>query len=143
MIVYLDTSAVVKLYVEEEEGREIVCAAVEESDRIATSVVAYAETRAALARKRREMAFTDEQCRTAVSDFDRDWSDFFKVAASIPLARRAGEMAETYALRGFDAIHLASAKRLEARFDDLRFLAFDNRLMDAAKEASISAYESA
>ena len=47
---YLDTSALVKLYVEE-EGRETVFEAVEGADRVATSTVAYAESRAAFDRK--------------------------------------------------------------------------------------------
>ena len=44
-------------------------------------------------------------------------------------------------LRGFDAIHLASAVRLGERFDDLRFLAFDDRLVEAARGASVPVYE--
>ncbi len=48
MILYLDTSALVKLYVSE-EGSEIVRGAVESAGRVATSRIAYAEARAALA----------------------------------------------------------------------------------------------
>lgn len=114
--------------------------AVANADRTVTSVGAYAETRAALARKHREKAFTDEQYRTAASDLDRDWAGFLSLPVSNSVARLAGEMAERYALRGFDAIHLASAKRLEERFEDLRFLAFDDRLTDAARSASLSVY---
>ncbi len=146
MFLYLDTSALVKLYVEEEEGRDPVRRAVAESERISTSVVAYTETRAALAHRQREGIFTAEQLREAVGDLDRDWAGFFKVAASNSLAHLAGEIAERYALRGFDAIHPASARRLEERFDDfrrlLRLLAFDDRLTDAAKAASMLVYPS-
>lgn len=141
MVVYLDTSALVKLYVEEEEGRELVRRAVVEADRVVTSTVAYTETRAALARKQREGIFAEEQLRSAVSDLDRNWAEFLSLPVSNSVARLAGEMAEQYALRGFDAIHLASAKHLEERFDELRFLAFDDRLMDAAREASMAVYE--
>jgi len=63
LIVYLDTSALVKLYAEEEEGGELVRRAVAEAERIATSTVAYAEARAGLARKLREGVFTDEEHR--------------------------------------------------------------------------------
>ncbi len=106
---YLDTSALVKLYVEE-EGRETVFEAVEEAGSIATSTVAYAEARAAFARKER------------IGDL------------------RAGEMAERYALRGFDALHLASAFRLGERFADVRLLAFDDRLVEAARAASVPVF---
>lgn len=71
----------------------------------------------------------------------KNWKTYTRLPVSNLLPREAGEMAERHALRGFDAIHLASAKRLEGRLDDLRFLAFDDRLSDAAKEASVSVYE--
>ncbi len=141
MVVYLDTSALIKLYVDEEEGRELVHEAVDKADMVATSTVAYAESRSGLARRFREGYFTEERLRDAVSDLDRDWGDFLTLPASNSLAREAGDMAERHALRGFDAIHLASAKRLEDRFEDLRFLAFDDRLTDAAKDADVSVYD--
>jgi hypothetical protein len=49
-------------------------------------------------------------------------------------------MAERYDLRGFEAIHLASAVRLGEGFSDLRFLAFDDRLVEAAREVPVQAY---
>jgi len=140
LIVYLDTSALVKLYAEEENGRELVRRAVEESERTATSTVAYAEARAGLARQQREGIFTAEELRRAVSDLDDDWPTYARLTVSDPLARQAGELAERHALRGYDSVHLASAVRLGKRFEDLRFLAFDGRLTDAARQASLSVY---
>ena len=46
MILYLDTSALVKLYLDEEDSGA-VHEAVEVAEGVATSTVAYAETRAA------------------------------------------------------------------------------------------------
>lgn len=140
MVVYFDTSALVKLYTVEEEGRELVREAVQEAERVATSTIAYAEARAALARKKREGLFTEEQHRHAVSDLDEDWPNYARLNISNVLAYRAGELAERYALRGYDSVHLASALRFAERFEDLRFLAFDGRLTDAAREASMTMY---
>ncbi len=56
------------------------------------------------------------------------------------MAYRAGEVAERYDLRGFEAIHLASAVRLGEGYSDLRFLAFDARLVEAAREVPVQAY---
>ncbi|MGH3144993.1 MAG: type II toxin-antitoxin system VapC family toxin [Rubrobacter sp.] len=137
---YLDTSALVKLYVEE-EGRGSVFEAVERAQRLATSTVAYAEARAAFARKRTIGDLDDEGHRQAVSDLDDEWRSFVRIPVSNLLAHRAGEMAERYALRGFDAIHLASAARLQERVSDLRFMAFDDRLVEAARGASVPVYE--
>ena len=55
MILYVDTSALVKLYVPEPES-EAVQALVGTVQVAAVSVVAFAEARAAFARKRRERA---------------------------------------------------------------------------------------
>lgn len=140
MVVYLDTSALVKLYVEEEEGGELVRRAVEKSERTATSTIAYAEARAGLARKQREGLFTAEELRRAVSDLDDDWLTYARLNVSNPVVRQAGELAERHALRGYDAVHLASAVRLSERFEDLRFLAFDDRLNDAARGAKLAVY---
>lgn len=128
----MDTSALVKLYVAE-EGRELVVKAVMESVRVATSTVAYPEARAALARRRREGELSEEECRRAVKALDEGWESYDRLIVSDAVARRAGAMAERYALRGFDAIHLASAARLREKFEDLHFLAFDDRLVDAAR----------
>lgn len=138
MIVYFDTSALVKLYVAEEVGRELAREAVERAERVATSTIAYAETRAALARKLREGILTEEQHREVVSDLD--WMTYARLNVSNIVAHSAGELAERYALRGFDAVHLASALRFAERFEDPRFLAFDERLIGAAKSASLTVY---
>lgn len=137
--IYLDTSALVKLYVEE-VGRETVFEATEEAGRLATSTVAYAEARAAFARKERIGDLDDGGSRLVVADLDAEWRHFVRVPVTNSVAYRAGALAERYALRGFDAIHLASAVRLSEQFDDLRFLAFDDRLVAAAREASVPVY---
>ena len=97
MIVYLDTSALVKLYVAEEDGRELVRRVVEESERVATSTVAYAEVRAGLARRQREEIFTAEDLRRAVSDLDEDWPAYDRLNVSDSVSYLAGELAERHA----------------------------------------------
>ncbi len=138
-MIYLDTSALLKLYVEE-EGCELVRQAVGVASTVATSTVAYAEARAGLARRFREGDFTDEEHRGAVNDLKGDWPVYDRLNVSDSVAYQAGELAERYALRGYDAVHLASAVRLSERFGNLRFLAFDGRLNDAAKAADLAVY---
>lgn len=71
MVIYLDTSSLVKLYVEEESSGEVEDM-VQSSKVTATSLVAYAEARAAFASRFRERAFSSRQYRELVSSFDED-----------------------------------------------------------------------
>ena len=67
MILYLDTSSLVKLYVEE-GGSEEVRRDIHQASLVATSCVAYAEARAALARQHREGGLRTAERRQRVSD---------------------------------------------------------------------------
>ena len=139
MILYLDTSALVKLYVRE-RGSAQVRARVGKADAIATSVVAYAEARAAFARLRRERPASGKRHRERVGQLDRDWDRYALVELTAAVARSAGDLAEQHGLRGFDAIHLASALWLKsAHADDLAFAAFDRALTAGAKAAGLTA----
>lgn len=138
MILYLDTSALVKLYVRE-RGSAQVRTRVNKVDVVATSVVAYAEARAAFARLRRERPASGRRHRERVAQLDRDWDRYAVVELTSAVVRSAGDLAEQHDLRGFDAIHLASALWLKsAQSDELAFVVFDRRLAAGAKSAGLT-----
>jgi uncharacterized protein len=134
---YLDTSSLVKLYVTE-SGSEVVRQLVGDAKVVATSVVAYAETRAALARLRREGVLTASKLTSAKREFDEQWPTYLSLEATDSLCRAAGDLAEKHSLRGFDSIHLASFAEVSRRAgtDDTRFSSFDNRLNRAAQKVT-------
>ena len=128
MILYLDTSALVKLYARENHTLD-VRRWVRKAEAIATSVVAYAEARAAFARALRSGDSSEREHQRRVVQFNRDWVAFMKIELLPTIARNAGELAELHALRGFDAIHLASGLWLRDKAgEDFLFAAFDHRL---------------
>jgi len=132
LILYLDTSAWLKLYVDE-RGTQQVIAAVQSAELVAISRVAYAEARAALARVLREKRTTRAEHRKRVAALDADYVEILKVEVSEDVVRQAGELAESHALRGFDAIQLASARWLaRTTRKPVRLLAFDERVNEAA-----------
>ena len=135
MTLYLDTSSLVKLYVTE-TGSEVVRRLVGDANVVATSVVAYAETRAALARLRHRGALTASKMASAKREFEEQWPTYLTLDATDSLCRAAGELAEKYRLRGFDSIHLASFADVARRagIDDTRFSSFDDRLNQAAQK---------
>jgi predicted nucleic acid-binding protein len=137
MILYLDTSALVKIYVEEPKS-VIVRENVKQAEGLATSRIAYVEARAAFARKRRERGLSRADYRTLVNDLDQDWLDYFVVDVSEGVVQAAGNLAEHYALRGADAIHLASAVMLAKEAgESITFYCFDGRLTDAARKEEL------
>lgn len=139
MVTYLDTSAWLKVYVREADHDQVE-AAIQDSDFVASSIIAYAEARSGLARRMREGDFTSEDYADILQGLDADWSTFARLPVLESIVRRAGALAQRHELRGCDAVHLASALYLAERFDDLKFLAFDRRLMAAAEAAGIAVY---
>lgn len=140
MILYLDTSALVKLYVRE-RGSAQTRRAVAKAAAVATSVVAYAEARAAFARLQRERRTSRRRHRERVRQLDRDWEHYARIELNPAAVQHAGALAEQHGLRGFDAIHLASALWLRAAHDsDLLFGAFDRKLSKAAAASGLAPF---
>jgi predicted nucleic acid-binding protein len=135
---YLDTSALVKLYVEE-DGSSIVRSAVEEAETVATSIIAYVEARAAFARRQRERTIPLSDYRRLIRDFEVDWRHYLVIEATEPLVRRAAELAEAHRLRAYDAMHLASASVLKENLEDsVSFASWDSQLQAAARREGLA-----
>jgi uncharacterized protein len=108
MIVYFDTSALLKLLIEEEgsdEAAELWVLA----DVVAAARLAYPESRAGLAAAVRARRLSDEGHDAALGQLRRRWRQLNIVDLDQELAEKAGDLAQRHALRALDAIHLASA----------------------------------
>jgi uncharacterized protein len=141
MNLYLDTSALVKLYVSE-PGSRAVEKQLRAYSRVATSRVAYPEARAALARRHREGGLTEAELRRAVADLGQDMAAFVVVELLEQVAHRAGELAERHRLRGFDAVHLASALELSDLVGSgVTFCSFDRLQTEAALQEGLTVDE--
>lgn len=137
MIIYLDTSDLVKLYVEE-IGSERVRDIVHTATVVSTSKIAYVEARAAFARKQKDDGFSSKALQKIVEDFNRDWEGYFVIEVTDGLIRLAGDIAQKHLLRGFDSIHLASAISLKNKIrSDVYFSSNDTRLNHAAEKEGI------
>ncbi|MBI3937962.1 MAG: type II toxin-antitoxin system VapC family toxin [Betaproteobacteria bacterium] len=108
MIVYLDASALVKRYVAEAGSLE-VDALIGEAQAIGTAVVSRAEVAAAFARAARGGLVTRAAVAKAMEAFNADWEHLIRLQLGEPLAARAAALAWEHGLRGYDAVHLASA----------------------------------
>ena len=135
MIVYLDASALVKRYVAERGSRETaaVCA---KAEIVATSLVTRAEVAAALAKA--VGRGSSNRTRAGRRAFASQWPDFAKVPVTEALVARAEALAWDFALRGYDAVQLASTLTWQESVGaEITLATFDRQLWDAGKQAGI------
>jgi predicted nucleic acid-binding protein len=135
LIGYLDTSALVKLLLRDEDDRETARTLIAAMDASFTSRIAYPEARAALAAARRAGRLAPRAYPSALRDLDRAVGSFRIVELHPALARAAGDIAERFALRALDAVHLASALALGG--SDTVVVTWDRTLASAAAAAGL------
>ena len=133
MTLYLDTSSLIKLYAA--EPGDAVRQLVDGATVVATASIAYTETRAALARRRRERPLRPAAFASAKKVFESEWPKYLTVEVTSALCRQAGESAERYRLRAYDSVHLAAFAEVAraAGVGDTRFSSFDDALNRAAR----------
>ncbi len=136
MILYLDTSSLVKLYVTEAHSG-LVRGWAQEAEILATCRVAYPEMISALNRRFRTGDLSKGEYDLLLKTFTGEWRhfaviDFDEIAA--------GRLAETYGLRGFDAVHLSASKRLSSAEGNpsVAFSSFDDKLNAAASAEKLT-----
>ncbi|SMF95850.1 PIN domain-containing protein [Methylomagnum ishizawai] len=134
MILYLDTTAFLKLYVAAQESPAMHVASAS-AQAMYTHSLAYAEIRAGLAKAVREKYITATALPGLISTFEEDWARLRIVQASEALIRRAGDLAQGFGLRGHDSIHLAAAEAVGRALPemDYRLALLDGKLADAAR----------
>lgn len=135
---YLDTSALIKRFVAE-RGSGLVDALVAGGQPIATAKIAYAEVHSGLARKRREGHLLKPGYLSACRSFEADWRACIQVELTDEVLRLARDVIQRRAIRGFDAIHVASALELKRRLsEEMTFAAADRPLLRAARSEGLS-----
>lgn len=138
MILFCDTSALVKLYIAEPES-EALKARVMEAEAVVVCRIAWAEAHAALSRRAREVAEDAAVIEEAKGALAADWSHYVVMEIDQALVERAGEFADTFALRAYDSVQLAAASEA-ARITEaaICFACFDLRLNKAANVLGMS-----
>lgn len=126
MSVYVDASALLKIYVEETDSVE--------ARRILAAEPRWTTGRHTLIEVRRNLArlldgATLERYRSV---FDTHWAETRVVELRADVCGRAAELAELTGARTLDALHLGAADAAGAA-DGLPIVTFDRRLADAAR----------
>ncbi len=134
-VVYFDTSALVKLFIEE-AGSEDVSALWDGADAVTTSRVTEVEVPAALAAARRSRRLDERSHEEAKQGWQRYRGSLRLVEVTPELGETAGMLAETYALGALDALHLASAATVAD--DRIIMASWDRRLLEAARSLGMA-----
>jgi predicted nucleic acid-binding protein len=136
---YFDTSALIKRFVAE-RGSDLVHTIMADQEYVATAKIAYAEVHAALARRHRDRDPSGGHYSRASQQFENEWQGYVRVDLWDEVLLLARDLVRRHPLRGFDAIHLASAIRLQRELgEEIRFLAADARLLQVAQAERLPA----
>jgi predicted nucleic acid-binding protein len=139
MILYLDASALVKSYIEE-EGTEEVRLAIEEASAVGTHMISRVEVSAALAKAVRMNALSEEEATHCLARFRKNWPDLIRLGVSEMLISHADRLAWDHGLRGYDAVHLAAADLWQDALGEVvTFAVFDAKLWHAARKIGLIA----
>lgn len=133
MILFCDTSALIKLYIAD-VGSDELKARVLEAEAVAVCRIAWAEAHAALSRRAREVPEDVSVIEQAKLALTADWSRFVVLEIDQSLVERAGDYADMFALRGYDSIQIAAAFEAgRISQSPIYFACFNTRLNKAAK----------
>lgn len=141
MIVYFDTSALVKAYVAE-RGSALVQTLIADPDIQPGSLfILEVEMAAALHKAARLFRLDEAALNEAWQVFLADWSAFARIEVAEALVKQASQLAFKYSLRGYDALHLAAALAWQDHIGEPVTLAtFDRELWQAALQAGLAAW---
>lgn len=138
MILYFDTSALVKGYIQEEGSKEVLTLLDEVDNLFGSIILTQVEMAAAIQRAVRAMGSSSASASGAWQDFMDDWPSFTRLTVSPMTIERASGIAWNYGLRGYDSLHLAAAQLWQETLGKQITLAtFDRELWFAAQKAGM------
>jgi predicted nucleic acid-binding protein len=139
VIRYFDASALVKVYVDE-VGRDQVLP-LRKGAPVAVSTLGWIEVESAVRRRQRSGDIATSAAETVIAATASDRDACILVELGEEVDRRARGLLATHPLRAADAVHLASCLWLAERTGEaVEFVAFDERLLDAARAEGIAAH---
>ncbi len=138
MILYLDASALVKRYIAEKES-ERVNDWIGAADMIVTGVITRVEVAAAITRAQRMSIITPEEASAALRVFRSEWESYHRLPITENTVMRGDLLACEHGLRGYNAVHLASALIWQETIGlPVTLATFDMQLMGAAKDEKMA-----
>lgn len=142
MIVYRDTSALIKLYVYE-VGTTDVDQLLQQADLSGTVVICHVEISATLAKLVRMKSLRRKPAQIVLQHFLRDWPTLIQLQINQPLLIQASTFAWDHSLRGYNAIHLAAAYTWQSLLGEtVTFATYDQHLWSVAQSLGMTVFPS-
>lgn len=120
----------------DEPGSELAAELWDRAESVVSSQLIYPEARAAAGAAHRGGRLTSATLRRAVDTIDGLCAELDVIGLDAALARTAGDIAEAQGLRGYDAVHLATALSVDA--EAMLLATWDGDLARAAVAAGCS-----
>jgi uncharacterized protein len=140
MIVYIDTSALVKRYIQEANSGDVVTL-LDQADLAGSILLTRVEMASAFSKAVRMKWLDPQAAEEAWQDFLVHWRSFSRLVVTQPLIDRASRLAWDYGLRAYDATHLAAALLWQETLETPVTLAtYDRELWQAGKKAGLSVW---
>jgi uncharacterized protein len=140
MIVYIDTSALVKRYIQEANSGDVVTL-LDQADLAGSILLTRVEMASAFSKAVRMKWLDPQAAEGSWDDFLVHWRSFSRLVVTQPLIDRASRLAWDYGLRAYDATHLTAALLWQEPLETPVTLAtYDRELWQAGKKAGLSVW---
>jgi predicted nucleic acid-binding protein len=140
MILYFDASALVKRYVAE-KGSVDVDRLLAQADIVGTSLISRAELSAALAKAARIKLLSRHDAAHALQVFRAEWGDWIRILLTETIVAQADTLSWEHSLRGYDAVHLATALFWQETLGEpLTLVTYDRQLWEAARKSKLKVF---
>jgi len=140
LIIYLDTSANLKAYIVE-HGSADVAQLITNAQLCGSSMLCKVEMSAAITKAVRLGAISADEGQSAWDSFLAGWLDLVRLDVSDLVVDHAARLAKAHGLRGYDAVHLASALNWQSAIaESVRLATFDRCLWQAAAKEGLATW---
>jgi predicted nucleic acid-binding protein len=141
MIFYYDTSALLKLFIDEQYSEQIQAMASQATLNV-VSELTWIEMCAALGRRTRTGETSKINAEIALEQIAQNWPSYRQIQTSPNIIQSAGNHAQTFGLRAYDSVQLACAQSANiALSGQMTFCCFDKALNNAARVLGMKVLE--
>ena len=140
MILYLDSSALVKRYLSEARSADVERVIVE-AEQTGTAMITRAEVSAGIAKAVRMNWVARDEALKSLAAFQSQWASLFRLHIREAAVERADTLAWAHGLRGYDAVHLACATLWqESVSGPITVATFDEQQWEVAQKLGLAVW---